>query len=162
MKPNIIHYAVINSALVRPNPFVKKLIRPSITLTYPLIKNKSFSKLQAKALYVDEEYFEPYYKESSQMKSATLVRILEENMSFEIPKEFNKAKGKILVTVGEKEKAVMKNSAKDIVANNPNCTGIMIPNIGHGISLANPDFFNQMIEKWLKDGVLPQEGKVIK
>ena len=96
------------------------------------------------------------------MKSDTLIRILEENMSFEIPKDFNKAKGKILVTVGEKEKAIMKKSAIDIVSNNSNCIGIIIPNVGHGISLVNPNFFNQMIEKWIQEGALPQNTIKIK
>ena len=68
-----------------------------------MIKNKSFSKIQAKTLYVNKDYFEKYYQESCQMKSDTLVRILEENMSFEIPDDFDKAKGKILVTVGERK-----------------------------------------------------------
>ena len=156
INPSLIDYAFINSALVRPSLFVKKMIKPSIKLTFPLVKNKTFSKLQAKTLYIEEEYFETYYKETNQMKSDTLIRILEENMSFEIPKDFKKAEGQILVTVGEKEKAVMKKSTIDIVSNNPNCTGIIIPNAGHGISLLNPDFFNKMMEKWIEDGTLPQ------
>jgi pimeloyl-ACP methyl ester carboxylesterase len=161
MEPNLINYAIINSALVRPNSLVKKLISPSIKLTFPLIKNKSFSKLQAKTLYIDEEYFGTYYKESTQMKSDTLIRILEENMSFELPIDFNTAKGKILVTVGSREKGIMIQSAKDIVSNNSNCIGIMIPNVGHGISFVNPDFFNQMIENWVLEGILPQEAITI-
>ena len=162
MNPNIINNAVINSALVRPSAFVRKMIRPSIKLTYPLIGNRYFSKVQSKTLYVGEEYFETYYKESSQMKSDTLIRILKENMSFKIPNDFNKARGKILVTVGEKEKAIMKKSTMDIVSSNSNCIGIIIPNVGHGISLLNPIFFNQMIENWLHKSVLPQEAITIK
>lgn len=158
MKPNLITYAIINSALVRPSPFIKKMIAPSIKLTFPLIKNKKFSKIQAKTLYLQDEYFETYYKESSSMKSDTLVRILEENMSFQIPEGFHKAECNVLVTVGEREKAIMKKSARDIVSNNSNCVGIIIPNVGHGISLANPDYFNAMIENWIQDGVLPQEN----
>lgn len=162
INPNLIDYAFINSALVRPNSFLRKMIRPSIKLTFPLVKNRSFAKLQAKTLYVDNESFDTYYKESSQMKSDTLIRILEENMSFEIPNNFNNAKGKILVTVGEKEKAVMKKSAIDIVSSNANCIGIVIPNVGHGISLMNPNFFNQMIEKWIQEGALAQDTIKIK
>jgi len=162
INPNLIDYAFINSALVRPNSFLRKMIRPSIKLTFPLVKNRSFAKLQSKTLYVDNEYFDTYYKESSQMKSDTLIRILEENMSFKIPNNFNKAKGKILVTVGEKEKAVMKKSAIDIVSSNANCIGIVIPNVGHGISLKNPNFFNQMIEKWIQEGALAQDAIKIK
>ena len=92
MRPDLIDYAIINSALVRPMSYAKKWIRPSIRLTYPLVKNRWFSKVQSKTLYVDKEYFEKYYDESSQMKSDTLIRILEENMSFEIPDNFKKAK----------------------------------------------------------------------
>lgn len=162
MKPNLIHYAVINSALVRPNSFVKRMIKPTIKLTFPLVRNQSFAKLQAKALYIDKEYFATYYKEISQMKSDALVRILEENMSFEIPENFKKAKSKILVSVGEREKAVMKKSATDIVLNNSNCTGIIIRDVGHGVSLLYPTFFNQMIEKWIQEDALPQDVIPIK
>ena len=162
LHPNLVDYAIINSALVRPlNPLFRKMIPISIKMSFPLVKLKSFAKLQAKTLYIDEEYFDTYYKESSEMKSDTLIRILEENMSFKIPDKFNKAEAKILVTVGEEEKAVMKKSAIDLTTRNPNCTGIIIPNVGHGISLSNPDFFNCLIENWIQHGTLPQEVTLI-
>ena len=161
MKPDLIDYAIINSASVRPIPYAKKLIRPTITLTFPFIKKRWFSKLQAKTLYVSEDYFEKYYEESCQLKPDTLIRVLEENMSFEIPKDFSEATGKILVTVGELEKTIMKKSAKDIVKANSNCIGVILPEIGHGVSLVLPDFFNHMVETWLLEGNLPKECTVI-
>lgn len=161
LKPDLIDYAVINSALVRPMPLTRKWIAPSVRLTFPIIKNKFFSKLQAKVLYVDDEYFDTYYDETSRMKADTLIRILKENMSFEIPSDFNEAKAKILVTVGEREKAVMKKSAKDIVASNSNCTGVVFPNVGHGISLANPHYFNELVDKWILEGNIPDDVKVL-
>jgi pimeloyl-ACP methyl ester carboxylesterase len=39
------------------------------------------------------------------------------------------------------------NSALDLVHSNSNCTGLIIPHIGHRVSLANPDYFNRMIEE---------------
>jgi pimeloyl-ACP methyl ester carboxylesterase len=162
MKPELIDFAIINSALVRPNSLIKRWIRPVIKISYPLIKKRWFAKLQAKTVYVGEDYFEKYYQESCQIKPETLVRVLEENMSFEIPKNLGKAKAQILVTVGEKEKAVMKKSAKDIVDANSNCKGVLIPNMGHGVSLAMPDFFNDMVEDWIKKGEIPKECKVIR
>ncbi|WP_255507949.1 alpha/beta fold hydrolase [Lysinibacillus sp. BW-2-10] len=157
----LIDYAIINSALVLPSPLIKKFIKPIMKLTYPLIKNKSFSKLQAKSLYIDENNFERYYNESSTINLHTLTRILEENMSFTLPEQFSKAKAKILVTVGEKEKAMIKKSTFKIIESNPNCTGIILSNIGHGLSMANPTYFNQMIEKWICHGSLPKESKQI-
>lgn len=151
IKPDLIDYAIINSALVRPSKIGEILINPLIRLSFPLIKNKIFSKFQAKALYINEEYFEEYYHESSQMERDTLIRILKENVSFEIPREFCKAKGKILVIVGNKERQIMKKSAIEIVNNNQNCTGMIISKIGHGLPLAKPKLFNNIIEKWIKN-----------
>ncbi|HLR73880.1 MAG TPA: alpha/beta hydrolase [Virgibacillus sp.] len=162
MKPTLIDYAMINSALVRPFPYAKIFIKPSILLSFPLLRYRWFAKLQAKTLYVNEDNFETYYEESSQITSDTLIRVLEENMTFKIPKNFNKAKGKILVTVGEKEKSIMKKSAIDIVSAHSNCTGVVIPHIGHGAPLAIPDFFNHMVERWIREDELPMECEVIK
>lgn len=160
LKPQLINFAIITSALVTPSPVTEICIRPLIKLTFPLIKNKSFAKLQAKTLYVDQEYFEQYYEDSSKMKVDTLIKILKENMSFAIPHDFSKAKCNILVTVGEKEKGNMKKSAIHLVNSNPNCQGVVLSNIGHGVSLANPEFFNRFVEEWMKDGTLP-DGEVI-
>jgi len=152
MKSNLIDIAIINSALVRPSPTLKKWIRPSIKLTFPLARNRVFSKLQAKMLYISEHYFDQYYAEICDMKLDTLVQILEENMTFALPAGFKNASGKILITVGQKEKAIMKASAKDIVQSNLNCTGVIIPAIGHGVSLAQPELFNKLVEEWIVDG----------
>lgn len=150
-KPNLIDYAMINSALVRPTRAVEKLLNPLLTLSFPLINNRTFSKLQAKILYIGEEHFEKYYEESCQMERQTLVRVLKENMSFEIPEGFSKANAKIVVTVGSKEKAIMQKSAHDLVNHNQNCTGIIISGVGHGAPLAQPDLFNQIMEKWMNN-----------
>lgn len=161
MKPGLIDFAIINSALVRPSTYARKWIKPTIKLTFPLIKYRWFAKLQAKTLYVDDEYFDRYYQESCQIRPDALIRVLLENMSFAIPRDFSKATGKILVTVGENEKAIMKKSAKDIVESNPNCTGIIISDVGHGVSLARPDFFNQMVDTWVNKETVPVECGVI-
>ncbi|MDN7241326.1 alpha/beta hydrolase [Planococcus sp. N028] len=156
-RPDLIDIAIVNSALTRPFPYAKKFIRPTISLSFPLIKRRWFSKFQAKQLYINEAYFEKYFEESCQLEPETLIRVLEENMSFKIPAGFGKADAKILVTVGENEKSIMKKSAKDIVDANSNCIGIVIPGIGHGVPLAMPDFFNHMIETWVNQGEVPKE-----
>jgi pimeloyl-ACP methyl ester carboxylesterase len=157
MRPDLIDFAIINSALTRPILHARKLIRPAIRLSFPLINKRWFLKLQAKPLYINENYFENFYEESCQMKPETLIRVFEENLQFQIPKGFGKSKAKILVTVGEKEKAIMKKSAKDIVDANANCKGVIIPGIGHGLPLALPGFFNLMAENWLCEDSLPKD-----
>jgi len=157
--PQIIDYAMINSALVRPISF-KKLLLKSIMLTHPLIKNKVFSKIQAKSMYIPKDYFDIYYQESCGISKEAFARILDENMSFSIPQNFKNASSRILVTVGEKEGDMMKKSFEDIVKSNHNCKGIMLPKIGHGISLAQPEFFNKLLEHWLSSSGVSYETAI--
>lgn len=156
LEPDLVDYSIINSALVVPMRG-EKYMGPIIKSFFPLIKNRKFSKIQAKTLYIGDEYFEKYYSESKDMRAETLIRILKENMTFKLPKSFHKARGHILVTVGEKEKQIMKKSAWLLAQNNPNCTGVIIPNVGHGIPLSDPDLFNQITETWLNNKSFPDE-----
>lgn len=150
LKPNLINYAIINSALVRPIPFAQ-LWATSLKLFLPLINNRAFSRIQAQSMYIDDDNFETYYQESRLMDKDMFVSIMHANMTFKLPTNFKSASSKILVTVGEKEKGMMKKSLADIVENNPNCKGLIIPEVGHGISLANPDFFNKLVEDWIRN-----------
>ncbi|MCM3634785.1 MULTISPECIES: alpha/beta fold hydrolase [Paenibacillus] len=158
MKPDLIDYAMINSALVVPQPAMARWIGPSIKLMHPLIRNRSFSRLQSKTLYVQDDDFERYFEESKQITAEALIRVLQENMSFQIPSQFSRAQSQMLVTVGDKEKGMMRKSAKLLSDANPNCHAVVLPNIGHGISMAAPQAFNDMLRAWLEQGLLP-EGK---
>lgn len=160
LKPYLIHNAIINSALVREIPFAK-LTSLLVKMTFPLIKNRTFSKIQAKSLYLTGHQFEKYYQETSHLTLEALLKVLEENRMFRFPEGFSHAQTNILVTVGEKEPNVMKKSAMDLVKEHPHCQGIILPQVGHGISLARPDLFNQMINRWINDGELINECKVI-
>jgi len=142
IKPSLIHFSIINSALVIPSPTTAWMIRPFLRLSFPLIKNKTFAKLQAKTLYIDDRYFDRYYHDSTKITYDALIQVLQENMH-------------ILITVGNQEKKIMKKSAQKLVQSHPNAKGIMLNNIGHGVSLAQPAFFNRFVENWIKEGQLP-------
>lgn len=151
LQPTLIDKAMINSALTIPIALPKRMIGFSVKLTYPLIKYKAFAKLQAKTLLIPSHLFHRYYEEIRVVTVDGLFRVLQENMSFTIPKTFSQVKSKILVTVGEKERAVMKKSAHDLSVCNENCHKMMWQNVGHGISLKEPSLFNATLLKWLRD-----------
>ncbi|AVR00137.1 alpha/beta hydrolase [Oceanobacillus iheyensis] len=151
MRPDIIDYAMINSALVRSMPRLEAFIGPAVRMTHPLTKRRSFALAQSKTLAIPKELFETYFQESNKMTAETLIRILQENMMFSIPLGFKNAKTKILVTVGEKERGIMRKSAEDILTNSQNGQGIILAKTGHGAPLANPSLFNSILDKWLKE-----------
>lgn len=149
LKPNFFHSVIINSALVTPVKTMNLLIAPSIKLTAPLIRNRKFSKIQAKQLYIDDFYFERYYQDSIKMKTSTLIEMLKENLTYRLPEVRIETTAKIIVTVGEKEKSVMRKSADKIAKYYPTSSLVIIPKVGHGFSFAEPELFNQLLEKWL-------------
>lgn len=151
LQPTLIDKAMINSALTRPITLPKSILGSTVKLTYPLIKYKTFAKIQAKTLFIPPHLFNRYYEESCAVTRDSLIRIMQENMNFKIPEAFSKVKSKMLVTVGEKERGIMKKSAHDLVVCNENCHMIVWQDIGHGISFKEPSLFNVTLLKWLCD-----------
>ncbi|MNZ78624.1 2-succinyl-6-hydroxy-2,4-cyclohexadiene-1-carboxylate synthase [compost metagenome] len=154
--PTLADYAVINSALTRPFRYANKFIAPMVKMTSGWMTNRSFAKLQAKQLYIGEDMFEQYFKDSRTMKAEVLIEVLEENMSFSIPDGLEDSKCKVLVTVGAREKKMMRQSAKDIVSQWSGCKGVIISGVGHGVSLARPELFNKMVDAWIHESELPK------
>ncbi|MCM3638099.1 alpha/beta hydrolase [Sporosarcina luteola] len=149
LAPTLINSAMINSAVVIPMKYMIPLLAPTIKMTFPLIKNKTFAKAQAKQLYMDGEHFEKYYEESLKMKSSTLINILKENMSYSLPAHFPKSTARVLVTAGEKEKGLVKKSVWEIVKGNEHFESLFVQDIGHGFPVAKPELFNHILEEWI-------------
>ncbi len=147
-KPDLVDRAMINSALVKPLPF-SNLTQTMVKYSLPLIQVKAFARLQARSMYINADYFDRYYKESCQLPASVFLAMIKENLSFSIPSSFGQARANIFVTVGAKEKNVMKQSMQALVQTHSNARGYMIPNMGHGFSLAQPEQFNQMLAQWL-------------
>ncbi len=158
-RPQLIDYAIVNSALLRPMPAALKLIEPSVRISYPLTRYRWFSKWQASTLYVNREDFEQYYSESLDMNREMLVSVLKENMSYSISQSIKDSSTKLLVTVGEKERGIVKKSAQDLVKLCDRGHGIMFPGVGHGIPLADPARFNRVVDNWLSTGAIPEDAR---
>lgn len=155
-RPDIVSCAIINSALVRPMPWTRKMIRPVFKMSYGLIQNKSFARLQARQLYIGDEYFESYFADSKKTALPDLIRVIDSNMSYSLPESFQNARVRTMVLVGAREKGVMLKSARDMLKSNPSCKGCFVPGIGHGVSLADPILFNEIAKAWIENGNQPE------
>lgn len=151
LKPRLFETAVINSALIIPQKSLLPFITPTVKLSFPLIKNRTFARMQAKELHMEGEWFEKYYEETLKIKKETLCTVLQENMSFTLPISFSESTTKMLVTVGEKEKGIMQKSADQITSANQNCCKLVIPCIGHGLPTALPSMFNKIVALWIEE-----------
>lgn len=158
---NTIDYAIINSALVRPQKLLNVMMKPLLPLSLPLAKTKRFSKAQSKALLIPAENFELYFRDTVSMTYAILRDTMRENMLFTLPETLANCPTKTLVTVGAKERQMMKRSASDIVYMMLNATGVMIPKLGHGLPYARPDLFNHLVDTWLQTGEVIETVDII-
>ncbi|WP_407901028.1 alpha/beta fold hydrolase [Halalkalibacterium halodurans] len=104
INPRLLTKAIVNSALVRPIPIPEKLLELSVKSTFPLIKNRWFSRLQAKTLYIGDDLFETYYRESCQMTRDSLMQILKENVSFRLPEKVHETLLEYSQPLGQRKK----------------------------------------------------------
>ena len=148
-RPNMFSSAMINSALVKPVHFARILTKAMLP-TLPLTRNRTFSDIQAKSMYIEQEYLETYYQSNKNLDSRLFADIMIENMTYELPSTFSDSTSNILVTSGEKEIRSIKASMSAIVESNPNAHALVVPKIGHGFPLALPTLFNKTLEELLK------------
>src|SRR5699024_3384106 len=126
---NLIDKAVIISASTKPFSFPWVTAKIS-TWMLPLARIKVFSRMQAKYMYLNKRYFNKYYQETKSITKETFFKVMYENMSYSLPKEFEAACSRILVMIGKKENSITKKSLADILESNEKCAGIVIPGVG--------------------------------
>ncbi|GMQ63697.1 alpha/beta hydrolase [Vallitalea maricola] len=133
--------AIIISALNKPMKKMLSFINPIVKCSIPFIKYKWYARLNAKQLNIKNEFFEEYYNTSKVMNYKTLKNIFNENMTFRNSYQLD---DRILVVVGEKEKRLMLESAKDLCEN-----PIIIKDAAHDIPYNHYNIINKIIEDFL-------------
>jgi len=106
--------AVIESASVIPSKMTNALIKPMFSLSYGLVKMRSFAQMQFDYLHIRKDLFEDYYQDTSQISKENMIAFLEANTSYEIKPGLQNAYAKIHVLVGEKEQKKMICSAEQL------------------------------------------------
>ncbi len=146
-RPQLTKKAVIESALVSPDPKVQRLTTAA-GFFYPLAKSRVFAKAQAKSLRVPPEMFEEYFATSSKMAKRDFTAVLQANAAYTLPESFKEQKADLLVLYGEKEVDAMALSASIIAAAGGTSTK-MIKGAQHGFSLYDPQGYFVMLRHFL-------------
>lgn len=148
-KPDWFHLVMFNSGYIEPRRFLRKMVVPLMPLFNILPKSRAFSQKQAKELYIPDEHFEAYFAGAKNVTNAELQLIMNENLSYDLPDGLDRYKGKFLITIGEKEEKLLANSVQKLQQAVSQSELRSIPNVKHGFSLAEPDAFNTLLEKWI-------------
>lgn len=148
-RPALAKKAVIESGLILPMKSVAQLVPSSMKMSYPLIKQRWFAKLQAKSLFIEQDMFERYYQDSMQMSLESLINMSISNALYD-PQHLQNITAQTLILVGEKEISAMKKSAEKLNKEILGSRLVIVQSMGHGqVSLQNPKQYLELVKQYL-------------
>ena len=144
--PDICRFALIESALVKPMKLTHALIKPTFGMSYGLIKQKWFAKMQAAYLGIPKALFDDYYRDTCMIRKEDMIAFLQANSAYSIKPALRNTNAKVHIVFGGKEQAAIRLSAKMLNQTIPNSTAESIPGYRHGdLSINHPVQYAQMI-----------------
>ena len=149
-RPDICRFALIESALVKPSKLAAALIGPAFGMSYGLIRQKWFAKLQAAYLGIPKDLFEDYYRDTCAIAKADMIAFLKANCAYEIKTDLAKTTAKVKIVAGAKEQNNILDSAKLLRRTIPGSQIEILPGLRHGdLSINHPGSYVRMLTEWI-------------
>ena len=147
-RPDICRFALIESALVKPSKLTATLIAPTFGMSYGLIKQRWFAKMQADFLGIPKELFEDYYRDTCAITKADMIAFLQANCTYEIKAGLAETTVKVKIVAGTKEQKSIRDSAKLIHNAIPGSQLEILPNLRHGdLSINHPERYVRILKE---------------
>ena len=148
-RPDICRLALLESALVKPSKLTHALIGPTFSMSYGLIKQRWFAKLQATYLGIPKELFEDYYRDTCAITKADMIAFLKANCAYEIKNGLRETTARTKIVAGSREQKSILDSAKLLNSIIPCSKAEILPRLRHGdLSINNPEKYVRILEEW--------------
>ena len=148
-RPDICQFALIESALVKPSKLTAALIDPTFGMSYGLIKQRWFAKMQADYLGIPKELFEDYYQDTCAITKADMIAFLKANCTYKIKAGLAETTAKVKIVAGSREQNNILNSAELIYQAIPGSQLEILHGLRHGdLSINHPERYVQMLKEW--------------
>ena len=148
-RPDICRYALIESALVKPSKLTAALIDLTFGMSYGLIKQRWFAKMQADYLGIPKELFEDYYRDTCAITKADMIAFLKANSTYEMKPNLAETTAKVKIVAGSREQKNILDSVKLIHQAIPSSQLEILPGLRHGdLSINHPEWYVQMLKGW--------------
>ena len=149
-RPSICRYALLESALVKPMKMTAALIGPAFGMSYGLIKQKWFAKLQADYLGIPKELFDDYYRDTCNISKADMIAFLKGNSIYTIKPSLSETSAKVKIVAGSREQKNIRDSAKLLLKAIPGSRMEILPGLRHGdLSINHPQRYGRMLTEWI-------------
>ena len=151
-RKDICRYALLESALVKPMKLTHALMEPTFGMSYGLIKQKWFAKVQADFLGIPKALFDDYYRDTCAISKADMIAFLKANSIYTIKSGLSETKAKVKIAAGAKEQKNMRDSAVLLNQAIPGSSMEILPELRHGdLSLNKPEQHAKMLTDWIRD-----------
>ena len=151
-RKDICRYALLESVLVKPMKLTHALIEPTFGMSYGLIKQKWFAKLQADFLGIPKALFDDYYRDTCAISKADMIAFLKANSIYTIKSGLSETKAKVKIVAGAKEQKNMRDSAVLLNQAIPGSSMEILPELRHGdLSLNKPERYVKILTDWIRD-----------
>ena len=151
-RKDICQYALIESALVKPMKLTAALIGPTFGMSYGLIKQKWFAKLQADYLGIPRDLFDDYFRDTCKISKADMIAFLKTNSMYTVKPSLSETKAKVKIVAGSKEQKNIRDSAEFLHQAIPGSSMEILPGLRHGdLSINNPEQYAQILTDWISE-----------
>ena len=152
-RKDICQYALIESALVKPMELTAALLGPTFGMSYGLIKQKWFAKLQADYLGIPRDLFDDYFRDTCKISKADMIAFLKANSMYTVKPSLSETKAKVKIVAGSKEQKNIRDSAEFLHQAIPGSSMEILPGLRHGdLSINNPEQYAQILTDWISKG----------
>lgn len=150
VKPHMVDYAVIVSALYRPTKMMLWLHKPWVyRLTVWLVKYKKILELQAKLIFKESSDQQNFIKDTQRLTATDLQKIYDMAYDSKLPSALSSLKTSVLVMAGAKEPFAMGQSVMDLANAIPHAKGVLVRTVNHTFPWTEADLFNKIIRQWI-------------
>lgn len=145
-RPDICRFALLESTLVKPSKLTHALIKPTFGMSYGLIKQKWFAKLQAAYLGIPKKLFNDYFRDTCKITKEDMIAFLKANCGYSVKPALGNTKAKVHIVFGSKEQASICTSENLLNRMLSDSTLEVLPGYRHGdLSLNHPEQYAQML-----------------
>ena len=145
-RPDICRFALLESTLVKPSKLTYALIKPTFGMSYGLIKQMWFAKMQAAYLGIPKKLFDDYYRDTCKISKEDMIAFLQSNSAYSIKPALRDAQAKVHIVFGSKEQSSIRTSGKLLNHMILGSTLQILPGYRHGdLSLNHPQAYAQML-----------------
>ena len=149
-RKDICRYALLESTQVKPSKLTAAMIGPTFGMSYGLVKQKWFAKLQADYLGIPKPLFDDYFRDTCAIGKADMIAFLKANSLYTIKPELSETTAKTKIVAGAKEPKSIRDSAKLLREAIPGSRIEILPGLRHGdLSINKPEQYVKILTNWL-------------